>query len=135
MPHSPIAPQRRHVLLLAALSMIGPFAIDAIFPAFGQMGRQFAATPLAMQQSISLYLVAYAGMSIVHGPLSDALGRKPVILGGLVVFALASVGCALATSLPLLLAFRALQGCRPGSASSSAARSSATSTKATRRSG
>ncbi|GAB1408035.1 multidrug effflux MFS transporter [Thermomonas brevis] len=114
MPHPPIAPQRRHVLLLAALSMIGPFAIDTIFPAFGQMGRQFGATPLAMQQSISLYLVAYAGMSIVHGPLSDALGRKPVILGGLVVFALASVGCALATSLPMLLAFRALQGLSAG---------------------
>lgn len=107
-------PVRRAALLLASLSMIGPFAIDTIFPAFGQIGRQFAATPLAMQQSISAYLLAYAAMSIVHGPLSDAVGRKPVIIGGLAVFALASVGCALATSLPMLVGFRVLQGLSAG---------------------
>lgn len=107
-------PSRRTAWLLAALSMIGPFAIDTIFPAFGQIGRQFAAGPLAMQQSVSAYLIAYAAMSIVHGPLSDALGRKPVILGGLAVFTLASLGCALAPSLPVLLLFRVLQGLSAG---------------------
>ena len=107
-------PIRRAALLLAGLSMIGPFAIDTIFPAFGQIGRQFAVTPLAMQQTISAYLVAYAATSMLHGPLSDALGRKPVIVAGLGVFALASVGCALATSLPMLLAFRVLQGLSAG---------------------
>jgi DHA1 family bicyclomycin/chloramphenicol resistance-like MFS transporter len=56
-----------------------------------------------MQQTISVYLLAYAAMSLVHGPLSDAFGRRPVILAGLVVFVLASVGCALSTSLPMLL--------------------------------
>src|SRR5690606_26946219 len=62
----------------------------------------------------SAYLVAYALMSVFHGPVSDARGRKPVILAGVVVFALASVGCALAQDLPQLLAFRALQGMSAG---------------------
>ena len=100
--------------LLAGLSMLGPFCIDTIFPAFLQMGEQLQAGPLAIQQTISVYLVAYAAMSIVHGPLSDAIGRRSVIIGGLVVFTLASVGCALAKDLPTLLAFRAVQGLSAG---------------------
>lgn len=107
-------PLRRLALLLAGLAMFGPFSIDTIFPAFGHIGAQFGADKVAMQQTISAYLVAYAAMSVVHGPLSDAIGRKRVILGGLAVFALASAGCALSTSLPMLLAFRALQGLSAG---------------------
>ena len=94
--------------------MFGPFSIDTIFPAFPAIGAQLGADKLAMQQTISVYLVAYALMSVVHGPLSDAIGRRRVILGGLAVFTLASVGCALATDLPTLLAFRALQGLSSG---------------------
>ena len=104
MPPSAPVSTRRLALLLGGLAMFGPFSIDTIFPAFPQIGAQFTADKLAMQQTISVYLLAYAAMSLVHGPLSDALGRKRVILGGLALFALASVGCALATSLPQLLA-------------------------------
>src|SRR5687767_9565905 len=105
---------RRLTWLLAGLSMLGPFCIDTIFPAFLQMGAQLNAGPLAIQQTISVYLVAYAAMSIVHGPLSDAIGRRSVIIGGMVVFTLASVGCALAKDLPTLLMFRAMQGLSAG---------------------
>ena len=105
---------RRLALLLGGLAMFGPFSIDTIFPAFPQIGAELGADKLAMQQTISVYLLAYAAMSVVHGPLSDALGRRRVILAGLVVFALASVGCALSTSLPMLLMFRALQGLSAG---------------------
>ncbi|MCA1713729.1 MAG: multidrug effflux MFS transporter [Gammaproteobacteria bacterium] len=105
---------RRLALLLGGLAMFGPFSIDTIFPAFPQIGAQLGADKLAMQQTISVYLVAYALMSIVHGPLSDAIGRRKVILGGLAVFTLASVGCALATDLATLLVFRALQGLSAG---------------------
>src|SRR5688500_7137727 len=94
--------------------MIGPFCIDTIFPAFLQMGAQLNVGPLAIQQTISVYLIAYAAMSIVHGPLSDAIGRRSVIIGGMVVFTLASVGCALAKDLPTLLMFRAMQGLSAG---------------------
>lgn len=105
---------RRLALLLGGLAMFGPFSIDTIFPAFRTIGAQFGADKLAMQQTISVYLVAYALMSIVHGPLSDAIGRRRVILGGLIVFAIASAGCALSKDLPTLLAFRALQGLSSG---------------------
>ncbi len=107
-------PMRRLTLLLAGLAMFGPFSIDTIFPAFPAMGLDLGADKVAMQQTISVYLVAYALMSIVHGPLSDAIGRRRVILGGLVVFTLASVGCALSNDLSTLLAFRALQGLSAG---------------------
>ena len=108
------ASTRRLAVLLGGLAMFGPFSIDTIFPAFPQMAAQLGADKLAMQQTISVYLAAYALMSIVHGPLSDAIGRRPVILGGLGIFTLASVGCALAPDLPTLLAFRALQGLSAG---------------------
>ena len=111
----PVRPSnRRLALILGGLAMFGPFSIDTIFPAFPQIGEQLGADKMAMQQTISVYLLAYAAMSLVHGPLSDALGRRPVILAGLVVFVLASVGCALSTSLPMLLWFRALQGFSAG---------------------
>ena len=105
---------RRLALLLGGLAMFGPFSIDTIFPAFPSMGAQFGADKLAMQQTISAYLIAYALMSLVHGPLSDAIGRRRVIIGGLSVFTVASVGCALSTDLSTLLAFRALQGLSAG---------------------
>jgi len=106
--------RRQLALILGGLAMFGPFSIDTIFPAFAKIGAQFGADKLAMQQTISVYLIAYALMSVVHGPLSDAIGRRKVIIGGLVVFTLASVGCALATDLTTLLAFRALQGLSSG---------------------
>ncbi|WP_202845581.1 multidrug effflux MFS transporter [Luteimonas saliphila] len=111
---APGVPLRGLALLLAGLAMFGPFSIDTIFPAFPAMGADLGADKLAMQQTISVYLVAYALMSLVHGPLSDILGRRRVILAGLVVFTLASVGCALADELATLLAFRALQGLSAG---------------------
>src|SRR5690606_35736835 len=105
---------RRLALLLAGLAMFGPFSIDTIFPAFPQLGGQLGADKLALQQTISVYLIAYAVTSVVHGPLSDAFGRRRVIIAGLAVFTLASVGCALSTDLTTLLVFRALQGLSAG---------------------
>jgi DHA1 family bicyclomycin/chloramphenicol resistance-like MFS transporter len=110
-----VPPRRRRLApLLAALAMFGPFSIDTIFPAFPAIARDLGASPLAMQQTISVYMVAYALMSLLHGPFSDALGRKRVILAGVAVFALASIGCALSSSIGALLAFRALQGISAG---------------------
>ena len=110
----PPIPIRRLALLLGGLAMFGPFSIDTIFPAFPAMGAELSADKLQMQQTISVYLVAYALMSIVHGPLSDAIGRRKVILGGLAVFTLASAACALADDLTSLLIFRAIQGLSAG---------------------
>jgi len=105
---------RRMAPLLAALAMIGPFAIDTFFPAFRAMGAYFAVSPAAMQQTISLYLAAYAGMALLHGPLSDAYGRRPVVLVFVALFGLASVGAALAQDFATLLGFRVMQGLTAG---------------------
>lgn len=96
--------------LLAALSMIGPFSIDAVFPAFPLVGARFQVDNAALQQIISVYLITYAAMSLFHGAISDAIGRKPVIVAGMLVYALASVGAAMSTSFAMLLACRGLQG-------------------------
>ncbi|MHA6202880.1 multidrug effflux MFS transporter [Dyella soli] len=96
--------------LLAGLSMIGPFSIDAVFPAFPLIGARFGVDSAGLQQMISVYLITYAAMSLFHGAISDAIGRKPVIVTGMLVYALASAGAAVSTSYTMLLACRALQG-------------------------
>ncbi len=101
-------------LLLACLGMIGPFAIDAYLPAFDAIGRSVGAGPVGLQQTLSVYLAAFAVMNLFHGALADSFGRRPVVLTGLVVFTLASAVCALATELPTLLLGRALQGASAG---------------------
>jgi MFS transporter, DHA1 family, multidrug resistance protein len=104
----------RLALILGALAMLGPFSIDTIFPAFGRMATDFDVDKLALQQTISTYLLGYASMSLLHGPLSDALGRKPIIIVGLIIFAFACAGAALANSLNELLIYRVIQGMSAG---------------------
>jgi DHA1 family bicyclomycin/chloramphenicol resistance-like MFS transporter len=101
-------------IVLAALSMLGPFSIDTPFPAFQEMGHDFGVGADPMQLVVSVYLLAFAVMSLLHGPLSDAVGRKPVMVAGVLAYALGSVGCALSTSLPVLLVFRVVQGLSAG---------------------
>ena len=107
---SPRLGSLRLVLILAALTMVGPFSIDAVFPAFDVMASDLGVDDVAMQQTLSVYLIAFAVASLFHGSLSDALGRKPVIVAGSALYALTSVLCAIAPSMPLLLGARAVQG-------------------------
>ncbi len=102
-------------ILLAALAMLGPFSIDIYLPAFHDIGADLAVAPLAVQQTLSSYLFAYAFMMLWHGALSDALGRRPVVIAGLGVYALATLGCAIAGNIETLWLFRALQGICAGS--------------------
>ncbi len=110
MPTATPVARRSLPWLLAALSMIGPFSIDAVFPAFPLLGDRFNVDATALQQMISVYLITYAAMSLFHGAISDAIGRKPIIIAGLLLFTLASAGAALSTTYPMLLMFRGLQG-------------------------
>jgi DHA1 family bicyclomycin/chloramphenicol resistance-like MFS transporter len=100
--------------LLAGLATIGPFSIDTYLPSFPSIGREFAADPLVVQQTLSLYLASFGVMTLFHGALSDTFGRRPVILACIAVFALASAGCALAPSIEMLLACRMVQGMSAG---------------------
>jgi len=111
----PVAPSRLALaVLLAVLSMVSPFSIDTFFPSFPAISRQFHLDSFQIQETITVYLLPYAFMSLVHGPLSDALGRRPIVLWGLGLYTLASIGCTLAPNFGTLLAFRAIQGMTGG---------------------
>ena len=107
-------PRWTMALLLAALSTLAPFAIDAYLPAFGGMQQALQATPVQMQQTLSAFLLALAAMNLLHGALSDSVGRRPVVLVSLAAFTLASIGCAFSGSMAELLFFRVLQGLSAG---------------------
>ncbi len=94
--------------------MLGALSIDTYLPAMPAIARDFAASPFATQQTLSLFLFGYAFMTLFYGTLSDSFGRRPVILGSLGVYLGASLGCALAPNLGWLLAFRLLQGFSAG---------------------
>lgn len=100
--------------LLAALAALGPFSIDTYLPSFPQIGAALAASPLEVQQTLSAYLLPFALMALWHGALSDALGRRRVILWALALFGLASIGCALATHIEQLWFWRGIQGISAG---------------------
>ena len=97
-------------VLLAVLGTVGPFSIDTYLPAFSGIAQSLQTTPVHMQQTLSAYLFGFAFMNLFHGALADSFGRRPVILWGMMVFTLASAGCALAQDITQLIVCRALQG-------------------------
>lgn len=108
------APRWALAILLAVLGMLGPFSIDTYIPAFSGIAASIGATPVEMQQTLSAYLFGFAFMNLFHGALSDSFGRRPVVLWGLAVFTIASLGCALSETIGQLVFFRALQGLSTG---------------------
>lgn len=101
-------------VILAGLAALAPFTIDTYLPAFPAMEAAFGASTLQLQQSLAAYLLPYALMTLWHGAISDAIGRLTAIRWGLVVFALASAGCAFAPNIETLWFFRAVQGISAG---------------------
>jgi MFS transporter, DHA1 family, multidrug resistance protein len=101
-------------MILAALSAIGPLSTDAYLPSMREIGRTFAASPVLVQQTLTAYMVPFAAMTLWHGAISDALGRRRVTLATLGLFCVGSVGCMLAWSIESLLFFRAMQGMTAG---------------------
>lgn len=109
------APSNRALaFLLAATSAVGPFCIDAYLPSMTEIASSFGVPLVAVQQTLTAYLAPFAIMTLWHGAISDAIGRKRMMVASLVLFATASVGCAVATSLTMLVAFRAVQGMTAG---------------------
>src|ERR1700712_4328926 len=108
------APRWALAALLAVLGMVGPFSIDTYIPAFSGIALSIGATPVEMQQTLSAYLFGFAFMNLFHGALSDSFGRRPVVLCGMAMFTIASLGCALSHNIAQLVFFRALQGLSTG---------------------
>ena len=109
--------QRLLTVILALLGMVGALAIDTYLPSIPAIGREFAVGPLAVQQTLSVFLFTFAFMMLFYGTLSDSFGRRPVILVALTVYTLSSLGAAFAPTFGWLLVCRALQGLAAGAGS------------------
>jgi DHA1 family bicyclomycin/chloramphenicol resistance-like MFS transporter len=107
-------PRSALAALLACLGMLGAFSIDTYIPAFAGIARSLDATPVQMQQTLSAYLLGFAVMNLFHGALADSFGRRPVVLWGIAIFTLSSLGCALSHSVGQLVFFRLAQGMSSG---------------------
>lgn len=105
----PLSRSRWGVVVLASLVIFGPIAIDMYLPAMPQIGRQFGADSGAVQWTLSAFLAGFCVGMLVYGPVSDAVGRRPVLLFGIVLFLVASVMCALAPDLDWLIVARFFQ--------------------------
>ena len=97
------------LIMLGALAGLTPLSVDMYLPAIPSIAADLGARVEAVQLTISTFLIGFAIGQMFYGPLADSFGRKPVILFGLALFTLASVGCLLADNLPFLLFFRLLQ--------------------------
>ncbi|MGM0768446.1 MAG: Bcr/CflA family multidrug efflux MFS transporter [Pseudomonadota bacterium] len=96
-------------ILLAAAVALGPLATDMYLPALPQIGADFGTGTDQVQLTLSLYMLGFALAQLVCGPLADRFGRKPIMIGGFLLFALASIGCAFATNIETLMLCRFLQ--------------------------
>ena len=97
--------------------MVGALAIDTYLPSIPAIGSEFGVGPLAVQQTLSVFLFCFAFMMLFYGTLSDSFGRRPVILAALLLYTLASLGAVFAPTFGLLLACRAVQGLAAGAGS------------------
>jgi MFS transporter, DHA1 family, multidrug resistance protein len=100
--------------ILAALSWVGPFSIDTYLPSIPSIAKDLHAPTAQVQQTMTAFLFFFAIMSLWHGAISDAYGRRRLVLISLGIFFFASIGCALSRNITLLMCLRAVQGATAG---------------------
>lgn len=98
-----------HITTLVLLSGISALSMNVFLPSLPNMAVYFDADYALMQLTVTLYLGLTGLLQLIIGPLSDRFGRRPVILGGTLIFLLATVGCILATTIEVFLFFRMIQ--------------------------
>jgi MFS transporter, DHA1 family, multidrug resistance protein len=103
------ASPRRVLVLLVAMTAIGPMALNILTPAVPGLVTTFGTDAAAVQLTLSLYLLGLAASQLVMGPLSDRFGRRPVVLAGLTLAAVSSVAALAATSIEALIVARIVQ--------------------------
>jgi MFS transporter, DHA1 family, multidrug resistance protein len=98
-----------HVGTLVGMTGLSALSMAVFLPSLPKMAAEFGVPYATMQLSVGLFLAVNAALQLLVGPLSDRFGRRPILIGGMAIFALASVGCALSTSAVMFLTFRMLQ--------------------------
>ncbi len=106
----PAVPHTLAAFTLALLLGLQPVTTDLYLPALPSLTRELGASMASAQLTMSLLILCFGLAQMVWGPVADRFGRRPVLLGGLVLFTAASIGCALAGSIEALVVWRALQG-------------------------
>lgn len=106
----------RYILLLGACTALPPLSIDMALPAISQVGGALNSSSAAAAQTISLFILGFVLGPLLFGPMSDRVGRRPILLAGLALFTLAGLACALAPNMPVLLISRLVQGAAAGAA-------------------
>jgi len=111
MPRRYLQPESPWLLaLLAALVALGPLSVDVYLPAMPVIMTDLGTDIGGMHLTLSSYLTGFALFHLVCGPLADRFGRKPILIGGTLLFVCACAGCSLSSSIEELLAFRFAQG-------------------------
>ncbi|MGV7961936.1 Bcr/CflA family multidrug efflux MFS transporter [Photorhabdus tasmaniensis] len=105
------------ILILGLLSMLMPLAIDMYLPSLPTVAEDFGVDSGRVQMTLSSYILGFAIGQMIYGPMADSLGRKPVILGGVIVFALASAACTIAKDIDDFIYMRFLHGFSAAAAS------------------
>ena len=103
------APDRPSYAILIAISAVGPLALNIFMPSLPGLQREFGVSYGVVQLTLTLYLVGMACCQLVYGPVSDRVGRRPLLLFGMAVFVAASLMAAMAPSIHVLIAARLLQ--------------------------
>lgn len=98
------------LLILIVMTSVGPFGDTEYTPSLPRMATELHVTYAAVQQSMTVYLLAFAIMQLIYGPLSDKFGRKPIALTGALLFTVGSYICYISYNLDMLLFGRILQG-------------------------
>lgn len=96
-------------VLLTAVVGLGALSIDMFLPSLPAIASAFATSPATAQLTVTLFLMAFAASQLVYGPLSDRFGRRWVLVGGLGLYAVAGLACALAPTIGVLIGARVLQ--------------------------
>ncbi|MGK9172170.1 Bcr/CflA family multidrug efflux MFS transporter [Yokenella regensburgei] len=112
-PHSSLS----IVFILGLLAMLMPLSIDMYLPALPVIAEQFGVPAGSAQMTLSTYILGFALGQLLYGPMADSIGRKPVILGGTLIFAAAAVACALAQTIDQLITMRFFHGLAAAAAS------------------
>ena len=97
-------------VILGLLSVIGPFAIDMYLPTLPSISKSLSAQTAQVQLSIMSFMLATAVFSLIYGPVSDMIGRKPPLYFGIVLYIVGAIGAALSPSIEMLVIFRFVQG-------------------------
>lgn len=110
----PTRPARRQIVVLAALSAFGPLSLDMYLPGLPSLTRELHATASAGQLTITACMLGLGVGQLIAGPFSDARGRRGTLLTGIVAYAVASVACAVAPTVGMLVVARLVQGMAGG---------------------